>query len=60
MESAARTKSAKSTKKTVGLDIGAAAAMPTGGEIGSADFSMNMGWKMDCPGQAGKFVKGTR
>ena len=74
LESAARTKSAKSTKKTVGLDIGAAAAMPTGGEIGSADlcscrfvgeigsadFSMNMGWKMDCPGQAGKFVKGTR
>ena len=74
LESAARTKSAKSTKKTVGLDIGAAAAMPTGGEIGSADlcscrfvgeigsadFSMNMGWKMDCPGQAGKFVTGTR
>jgi len=25
-------------KKTVGLDIGAAAAMPTGGKIGSADL----------------------
>ena len=34
--------------------------MPTGGKIGSADFSTNMGWTMDCPGQAGKFVQGTR
>ena len=48
------------TKKTVGLDKGAAASMPTGGKIGSADFSTNMGWTMDCPGQAGKFVQGTR
>jgi len=62
------------TKKTVGPDIGAATAMPTGGEsaaqicaaaglsgrIGSADFSTNMGWTLDWPCQAGKFIKGTR
>jgi hypothetical protein len=62
------------TKKTVGPDIGAAAAMATGGESaahicaaagssgrnGNADFSTNMGWTMDCPGQAGKFIQGTR
>ena len=48
------------TEKIVGPDKGAAAAMPTGGKIGSADFSTNMGWTMDCPGQTGKFVQGTR
>jgi hypothetical protein len=62
------------TKKTVGPDKGAAAAMPTGGKsaaqicavagssgrIGSAHFSTNMGWTMDCPGHAGKFIEGTR
>ena len=48
------------TEKTVGPDKGAAAAMPTWGKIGSADFSTNMGWTMDCPGQTGKFVQGTR
>ena len=48
------------TEKTVGPEKGAAAAMPTWGKIGSADFSKNMGWTMDCPGQAGKFVQGTR
>jgi hypothetical protein len=48
------------TEKTVGPDKGAAAAMPTGGKIGSADFSTNMGWTMDCPGHAGKFIEGTR
>ena len=48
------------TKKTVGLDKGAAASMPTGGKIGSADFSTNMGWTMDCPSHAGKFIEGTR
>ena len=61
-------------KKTVCPDIEAGAAMTTAGrigsadlcscrfvgEIGSADFSTNTGWKMDCPGQAGKFIKGTR
>jgi hypothetical protein len=34
--------------------------MPTGGKIGSADVSTNMGWTMDCPGHAGKFIEGTR
>jgi hypothetical protein len=48
------------TEKTVGPDKGAAAAMPTWGKIGSADFSTNMGLTMDCPGQTGKFVQGTR
>jgi hypothetical protein len=62
------------TEKTAGPDKGAAAAMPTGGKIGSADlyscrfvgenrqrnFSTNMGWTLDWPGQAGKFIKGTR
>ena len=43
-----------------GPDKGAAAAMPTRGKIGSADFSTNTGWTMGCPGQAGKFVQGTR
>ena len=46
------------TKKTVGPDKGAAAAMPTGGKIGSADFSTNMGWTMDCPGQARNSSRG--
>ena len=64
-----------STRKTAGLDTGAVAARGTvsadsaaqicaaagsSGKIGSADFSTNMGWTMDCPGQAGKFVEGTR
>ena len=48
------------TEKTVGPDNGAAAAMPTGGKIGSADFSTNIGWTLDWQGQARKFVKGTR
>jgi len=64
------------TEKTVGPDkwAAAAAAMPTGGKsaaqicaaagssgrIGSVDFSTNMGWTMDCPGHAGKFIEGTR
>ena len=62
------------TEKTAGPDKGAAAAMPTGGKsaaqicaaagssgrISSADFSTNMGWTMDCPGYAGKFIEGTR
>jgi hypothetical protein len=30
------------------------------GKIGSADFSTNTGWTLDWPGQAGKFIKGTR
>ena len=61
-------------EKTVGPDKGAVAAMPTGGKsaaqicaaagssgrIGSANFSTNMGWTMDCPGHAGKFIEGTR
>ena len=48
------------TEKTVGPDKGAAAAMPARGKIGSADFLTNTGWTMGCPGQAGKFVQGTR
>ncbi|KAI5603183.1 hypothetical protein BDE02_01G203200 [Populus trichocarpa] len=34
------------------------AAAGSSGRSGSADFSTNMGWTMDCPGQAGKFVQG--
>jgi len=36
------------------------AAAGSSGRSGSADFLTNMGWAMDCPGQAGKFVQGTR
>jgi hypothetical protein len=53
------------TEKAVGPDNGVVAAqicaaVGSSGKIGSADFSTNMGWTLDCPGQAGKFVKGTQ
>jgi hypothetical protein len=28
------------------------------GKIDSADFLTNMGWTLDWPGQAGKFIRG--
>lgn len=35
------------------------AAGPSG-KIGGADCLTNTGWTLGCPGQAGKFVEGTR
>jgi hypothetical protein len=50
-------------EKTIDPNNGAVAvqicaAGGSSGKISSADFSTNMGWTLDWPGQAGKFITG--
>ena len=53
-----RSRGCSGTAGSVG--IGSADEIGKVGRIGSADFSTNMGWTLDWPGHAGKFIEGTR